>query len=270
MSVNRRTRSSRSRSEGRAASSRAATGSRRSQAERRSQTRQALLDAALDQLDAGISFEGLSLRRVTRAAGVVPAAFYRHFASMDELGLALVEESVRSLRAMLREAREGGVSPERVIERSVAILLAHVREHRRHFGFIALARSSGNAVLRHTIRNEIRLFASELATDLARFPILRDWTTDDLLMLAGLYVDTMIAAIEAMLDAAAGGVPGEGPTPEAEAEIATLTAKRLRLIVLAIPHWRSPSHQARESAWAQPRRADTVPPMPPTDPSRDP
>ncbi|MGB9184808.1 MAG: TetR family transcriptional regulator, partial [Solirubrobacteraceae bacterium] len=220
---------------------------RRSQAERRSRTRQALLAAALDQLDAGISFEGLSLRRVTRAAGVVPAAFYRHFASMDELGLALVEESVRSLRGMLREAREGGVSPERVIQRSVGILLAHVREHRRHFGFIAMARSSGNTVLRHTIRNEIRLFASELATDLARFPILRAWTTDDLLMLAGLYVDTMIAAIEAMLDAAASGVPGEGPTPEAEAEIATLTEKRMRLIVLAIPHWRSPSHVAGKS-----------------------
>ena len=35
---------------------------------------------------------------------VVPTAFYRHFASMDELGLALVEESFRTLRTMLREA----------------------------------------------------------------------------------------------------------------------------------------------------------------------
>ena len=69
-----------------------------------------------------------------------------------------------------------------------------MRDHRRHFAFIATARSSGNAVLRHAIRNEIRLFASELATDLARFPVLRDWTTDDLQMLAGLFVDTMIAA----------------------------------------------------------------------------
>ena len=239
MSVNRRTPSSRTRSGSHGPSSRASAPVRRSQAERRQQTRQALLDAALDQLDEGASFDRLSLRRVTRAAGVAPAAFYRYFASMDELGLALVEESVRTLRAMLREAREGGASPERVIERSVAILLAYVRDHRRHFAFLALARSSGNAVLRHTLRNEIRLFASELATDLARFPVLREWTTDDLLMLAGLYVDTMIAAIDSMLDAAASGVPSEGPTPEAEAEIASLTERRLRLIALAIPHWRS-------------------------------
>src|SRR6201985_1053220 len=83
---------------------------RRSQAERRRQTRRALLDAALEQMDGGYGFDSLSLRRVARAAGVVPAAFYRHFDSMDELGLALVEESVATLHAMLREAREGGAA----------------------------------------------------------------------------------------------------------------------------------------------------------------
>lgn len=241
MNVNRRTHSSRSPPSGRSsrgAATLAASSTRRSQSERRSATRQALLNATLDQLDAGISFDRLSLRRVTRAAGVVPTAFYRHFASMDELGLTLVEEAVRTLRSTLREAREGGVSAEHVIGRSVEILLAHVRRHRRHFGFLILARSSGNAVLRHTIRSEIRLFASELATDLARSPELHEWSIEDLQMLAGLFVDTMIAAVDTMLDANA-GTPADGPTPEAEAEIATLTEKRLRLIVLAIPAWRS-------------------------------
>jgi AcrR family transcriptional regulator len=78
---------------------------RRTQAERREHTRRALLDAALNLMDGGEGFESLSLRSVTRAAGVVPAAFYRHFQSMDELGLALVDESFRTLRAMLRDAR---------------------------------------------------------------------------------------------------------------------------------------------------------------------
>jgi AcrR family transcriptional regulator len=212
---------------------------RRSQAERRQHTRQALLDAALDQMEAGISFDRLSIRRVTHAAGVVPAAFYRHFESIDELGLALVDESVRTLRSMLREAREGGPSPEHVIESSVQILVEHVRQHRRHFAFLADTRSSGNTVLRHTIRTEIRLFASELATDLARFPILRGWSTTDLQMLAGLFVDVMIAAIESMLEVAGTTLSPDSPLPEAETEIAALTARRLRLIVLAIPHWRS-------------------------------
>lgn len=239
MSVNRRTHKSEASSEGHSSNRSTGGRERRSQSERRRHTRQALLDAALEQMDHGISFDSLSLRRVTRTAGVVPTAFYRHFAGMDELGLALVEESVRTLRSMLREAREGGPPPEHVIRRSVAILLAHVREHRSHFAFIAHARSSGNAILRHAIRNEIRLFASELATDLARFDVLKEWSTADLNLLAGLFVDTMIAAIEAVLESAAGAAYGEAPTAEAQAEIATMSEKRLRLIALAIPHWRS-------------------------------
>jgi AcrR family transcriptional regulator len=203
----------------------------RTQAERRRHTRQALLEAALEQMDAGHSFDSLSLRRVTRAAGVVPGAFYRHFASMDELGLALVEESFRTLRAMLREARED-LAPEHMIHRSVEILVDHVRAHRRHFAFVARARSTGNAVLRHAIRNEIRLFTSELATDLARFPVLREWTIDDLQMLAGLLVNTMIATVEAIID-----VPVAAP--DAEAEIARVAERQLRLTLLAVPHWRS-------------------------------
>lgn len=212
---------------------------RRTQAERRERTRRALLDAALDQMDGGFGVDSLSLRRVTRAAGVVPAAFYRHFADMDELGLALVEESMLTLREMLREARDEGQVPEHLIARSVEILIAHVRQHRRHFAFMAHARASGNAVLRHAIRAETKLFASELATDLARFPVLRDWTTDDLQLLAGMFVDTMISTIDAMLEATSWGGSPDALTATAQARIARHAEKQMRLIALAIPHWRS-------------------------------
>jgi AcrR family transcriptional regulator len=199
-----------------------------------------LLDAALEQMD-GYGFDSLSLRRVSRAAGVVPAAFYRHFASMDELGLTLVEESMQTLRSMLREAREDapGLGGSGLIARSVAILVAHVRRHRQHFAFMAHARASGNAVLRHAIRSETKLFASELATDIARFPILREWSTADLHMLAGLFVDTMIATIDAILEASGWGAGADTLSDETEARIAKQAEKQLRLIALAIPHWRS-------------------------------
>jgi AcrR family transcriptional regulator len=162
---------------------------------------------------------------------VVPTAFYRHFESMDELGLALVEESFRTLRTMLRDARES-LPPAHIIRRSVEILIEHVREHRRHFVFVVRVGYTGNTVLRHAVRNEIRLLTSELATDLARFPVLREWTTEDLQMLAGLLVNTMIATVGAMLD-----VPVAGP--EAEAEIALVAEKQLRLTMLGVTRWRS-------------------------------
>ena len=205
--------------------------STRTHVAKRRNTRQALLEAALLRMDAGESFDALSLRSVARAAGVVPTAFYRHFASMDELGLVLVEESFRTLRAMLREARTGA-PPTDMVKRSVEILVEHVRAHREHFAFVARVRASSHEVLRRAIRNEIKLFTSELATDLARFPALREWTTEDLHMLAGLMVNTMIATVEAMLD-----VPTVA-APDAEAEIVRVAEKQLRLMLLGVPAWR--------------------------------
>jgi AcrR family transcriptional regulator len=206
-------------------------GPRRTQEQRRRDTRRALLDAALLQIEAGKSYDSLSLRSVAGAAGVVPNAFYRHFASMDELGLALVEESFRTLRAMLRDARES-LPPEHIIRASVEILVSHVREHHQHFLFVVRVGSTGNAVLRHAIRSEIRLLTSELATDLARFPVLREWTIEDLQTLAGLLVNTMIATVGAMVDAPVAA-------PEAEADIVRAAEKQLRMVMLGASQWRS-------------------------------
>jgi hypothetical protein len=150
---------------------------------------------------------------------------------MDELGLALVEESFRTLRAMLREARES-LPPSHIIRRSVEILTDQVREHRQHFVFVARVGSTGNTVLRHAIRSEIRLVSSELATDLARFPALREWTTEDLHTLAGLLVNTMVAIVSAMVDAPA-------VAPETEAGITRVAEKQLRMVMLGAGQWRS-------------------------------
>jgi hypothetical protein len=80
-----------------------------------------------------------------------------------------------------------------------------------------------------------------LATDIARLAVLRDWTTADLQMLAGLFVDTMIATIDAILEASSWASGPDSLSPEAEARIAKQAEKQLRLIALAIPHWRSTS-----------------------------
>jgi len=204
---------------------------------RKQRTRQALLDAALELLE-GQSFSSLSLRQVTRTAGIVPTAFYRHFENMDELGLALIDESFRTLRAMLRAARTDPRTDGHMIHNSVEILVGYVHEHDTHFRFIARERFGGVVALRQAIGLEIRLFASELASDLARFPYLDHWSSEDLLLLAGLMVDTMVSTAEAILDA-----PPKDPV--AEAEIVTNAERQLRMILLAVPQWRSSGAQAR-------------------------
>ncbi len=201
--------------------------------ERKQRTRQALLDAALELLEEQ-GFSSLSLRQVTRAAGIVPTAFYRHFEDMEQLGLALLDESFRTLRAMLREARSDPRTYEHVIRNSIDVLVGYVHQHDTHFRFIARERYSGVAALRHAIRSEIRLFASDLATDLARFPDLDRWAGEDLQLLAGLIVNTMVATIEALLDA-----PPRDPV--AEADIAATARMQLKMITLGIPQWRNGS-----------------------------
>ena len=60
-----------------------------SRGERKEATRRAIIAAALKLLQ-DRSFSALSLREVTREVGIVPAAFYRHFESMEALGLVLI------------------------------------------------------------------------------------------------------------------------------------------------------------------------------------
>jgi AcrR family transcriptional regulator len=199
--------------------------------ERKERTRQAILDAALELVeDEGLA--ALSLRKLTKAVGIVPTAFYRHFASVDELGLALVDRSFASLRQMIRETRRGNPQLSGVIRSSVAILVQHVHSDRAYFRFIARERFGGVPVVRRAIRHELELFERELATDLARLPNLDAWSAEDLRVMANLIVNAMVSTAEDILDA-----PAE--RPEVEREIVRTAEKQLRLIVVGAANWRS-------------------------------
>jgi AcrR family transcriptional regulator len=200
--------------------------------ERKLKTRQALLDAALKLLEGEQSFSSLSLREVTREAGVVPTAFYRHFRDMDELGLALVDESVRTLRQVTRAARQGTLPTEQIIRRSVETIVAYVQANRLHFQFLMRERAGGRSQVRSAIRSEVRLFISELATDLARFPGLREWSTEDLQMMAGTLVGVVINALQDVLELP----PGRSAE---ELALVEMVSKQLRLVILGAGLWKS-------------------------------
>jgi AcrR family transcriptional regulator len=198
---------------------------------RKERTRRAILDATLAQADEG-SLATVSLRRVAREVGIVPTAFYRHFASVDEVGLALVDESFASLRQMLKDVRRGNPTLQGVIRGSVAILVEHAHAQERHFRFIARERVSGPPVVRQAIRHGLELFERELATDLARLPRTGSWSTEDLRIMANLIVTAMVSTAEAVIDA-----PPE--RPDVEREIVRTAEQQLRMIVVGASHWES-------------------------------
>ncbi len=208
------------------------TGNRAGRREQRKlRTRRALLDAALDLLEEH-AFAGLSLRQVTRKVGVVPTAFYRHFPDLDALGVELVEESVGTLRRMIRSARDEDPDYGVVIERSVQILVRHVHAHRAHFRFIVRQRFSSVTAVRLAIREQFTLFVTELATDLQRFGLLTHWPLDDRLLLAEIIVNQMISTAEAILEM-------DPDDPGAEQQVIDRAERQLRMIVIGLSRWSS-------------------------------
>ncbi|AYJ50221.1 TetR family transcriptional regulator [Rhodococcus sp. P1Y] len=200
-------------------------------AERKERTRQALIDGTLDLLR-DRSFASVSLREVTRSAGIVPTAFYRHFASMEDLGVALVEDSMRMLRQMLRDARKDP-SIKNATE-SLRILVRQVRSHEDQFRFLARERYGGVTEVRRAFATELRMFVSELTIDLSRMPGLERWDITDLEMAADLIVSTMLTATVGLLEI-------DRPGSENERELLRRTEQQVRLIVLGMGGWK-PNH----------------------------
>ncbi|MGW3801816.1 TetR family transcriptional regulator [Streptomyces clavifer] len=189
-------------------------------------TRQALLDAALRLLEHQ-SLSSLGLREVTRAVGVAPTAFYRHFDGTAALGVALVEETLGSLHGMIGAVlAETGDSEER-LDRGVELIARHVAAQPAHFRFIAREQHGGVGPVREAITAQLRLFAEEVAAALATEPDSAGWDPADLLMLGGLYVDHMVITASALLDAGPGG----------EEEVVRVARRRLRLVTLGRAHW---------------------------------
>jgi AcrR family transcriptional regulator len=199
-----------------------------SRGERKERTRRAILDATLT-LCHESSLVALSLRQVAKEVGIVPTAFYRHFDSIEDLGLALVEESFASLREMLRDVRRSGPTYENIIDSSVQVLGEHVHSQHDHFAFIARERVAGPPAVRSAIRHQIELVERELAADLARLTDPTYWTTEDLRVLSNMIVTSMVGTAEAILSS----------RPEAEEAIVEQARTQLRMLLVGALRWRS-------------------------------
>lgn len=202
-----------------------------SRIEMKERTRLRLVEAALALIGQGRPFPALGLREVTREAGVVPAAFYRHFRDLDELGLALVEMGGVTLRRLLREARRDGIPPTDMLRGSVLIYKRFVEDRPLVFRFIAGERGGGSRVIREAIRTEESHFASEMAQDLRALGTLPDLSSASLQMICGLVVTTMLNAASDILD-----LPLN--QPKRERELVVNFVRQLRVIFLGAARWR--------------------------------
>lgn len=195
--------------------------------ERKERTRRAILDSALD-LTQDSSLVAISLRQVAKEVGIVPTAFYRHFDSVESLGLALVDESFESLRGLLREVWRRSPEFRDYIDGSLPVLADHVRAHSAHYAFIVRERTAGPPRVRDAIRHEIELITRELATDVARVPGTETYSTEHLNLLADLIVSFVVTTAERLIE-----------DPDAEARIIAETRTQLRMLMVGALNWES-------------------------------
>lgn len=134
-------------------------------AEQKLKTRQAIIDAALD-LSKDKGFPALSLREVTRQAGIAPATFYRHFVDMEDLGLALVDQVSLILRQLMRQARHRIKVKGSVISTSVNTFMEFVENYPNLVRLLNTDIASGPKQFRESIARETRRFVEEVIDDL--------------------------------------------------------------------------------------------------------
>ena len=132
-------------------------------------SRDDLLAAALALIGPHRSVSTLSLREVAREAGIAPNSFYRQFRDMDELTVALIDLSGRSLRTIIGEARQRAASSDRsVIRLSVETFMEQLRADDRLLHVLLREGTAGSDAFKHAVDRELNYFEDELRVDLIR------------------------------------------------------------------------------------------------------
>ncbi|QIK77374.1 TetR family transcriptional regulator [Nocardioides piscis] len=198
-----------------------------SRAERKEQTRTAILEAAL-RLTVDSSLVAISLRQVAKEVGIVPTAFYRHFDSIESLGVALVDESFIPLRALLRDVWRQAPQLTDLVDGSLSVVAVDVRRHAASYAFIVRERSAGPPRVRAAVRHEIELISQELAADVSGLQGSEALSAKDLELVADLIVSFVVTTVERLTE-----------DPAAEVQILARTRTQILMLLVGALNWRS-------------------------------
>jgi TetR/AcrR family transcriptional regulator, fatty acid biosynthesis regulator len=135
-------------------------------AEQKALTRDALIDSALRIIGGGANFASISLREVTKAAGLVPTSFYRHFDDMDQLGLAVVDELGLDLRRLMRGTLDHDLPLDDMVRSLAYSYEAYVHGAAELVEFVNQARTGGSPRVRAAIAHELDFFVTRVAGSL--------------------------------------------------------------------------------------------------------
>lgn len=131
-------------------------------------SRDDLLAAALKLIGPHRSLSTLSLREVTREAGIAPNSFYRQFRDMDELAVALIDLAGRSLRKIIGQARQRATTEVSVVQGSLETFMDQLRADDKLLHVLLREGTVGSDAFKQAVDRELNFFEEELCIDLVR------------------------------------------------------------------------------------------------------
>ncbi|HRP68825.1 MAG TPA: TetR family transcriptional regulator [Turneriella sp.] len=168
--------------------------------QQRLKTHRALMVSAIRLMSDDRSFSSISLREVTREAGVVPATFYRHFNEMEDLAVELVDYCMRPMENLMTSVRARRLNARQLVYETVSSFLRFARRHRRYSLFLTKERLGGRARVRERIRLSMNNMALMLAHDLKGLPEWRGVPNTVVQDVARMIINQMLVELELVLD----------------------------------------------------------------------
>jgi AcrR family transcriptional regulator len=211
--------------------------------QQRLKTHRALMVAAIKLMSDDRSFSSISLREVTREAGVVPATFYRHFNEMEDLAVELVEYCFRPMENLVASVRARRLTARQLVYESIGTFIRFARRHRRYFLFLTKERLGGRARVRNRIRERTHDMAMLLGHDLIGLP---EWQGVPFSLaqdVAEMIMDQMMLILDEALDLP----PGESKN---EVKVIARARKKVWIILRG-----GLSYRDRQSALGTPKGA---------------
>ena len=186
-------------------------------------SREDLLAAALKLIGPHRSVSTLSLREVTREAGIAPNSFYRQFRDMDELAVALIDLAGSSLRTIIGQARRRAAGSNRsVILSSVETFMEQLRADDKLLHVLLREGTVGSDAFKHAVDRELNYFEEELRVDLIRLAAIDN---------APLHEPALVSKAITRLVFAMGATAMDLP-PEKDPELIRQISAMLRMIIL--------------------------------------
>jgi|TARA_B110000503_G_scaffold143460_1_gene245057 AcrR family transcriptional regulator len=126
-----------------------------------------LIAAALRLVGPHRSISSLSLREITREAGIAPNSFYRHFKSTEELAICVIELAGSTLRKVIGQARFRAQERNKgIVRMSVETFIEQLYADGPYLAILLREGVIGSDRFKHAVRQQLSFFEQELTEDL--------------------------------------------------------------------------------------------------------